>query len=110
MQNARTRHIDFVESSSKPFWRLIRSYYRHSFRELFMNGTGPANMHGAIISVLAGQVFPKPVSALRWRHRLFDACIWAQQHVPLVPRRERCRLVEQLPEEFMSAGTAALRS
>lgn len=110
MQSARASHIDFVESSSRPFWRLIRNYYRHSFRELFMSGTGPANVHGAIISVLAGQVFPKPVPSLRWRHRLFDACVWAQQHVPLVPRRERFRLVEQPAEEFMPAGVAVLGS
>lgn len=108
--SAGAEHISFVERSCQPFWRLIRNYYQHSFRELFMNGKGPVNMHGAIISILAGQVFPKPVMALRWRHRLFDACVYAQRHVALVPRRERCRLIEQPAEEFLPGSTAVMVS
>src|SRR5262249_10518289 len=60
-------HIRFVTGSTSIFWRLIRNYYTHSFRELFLNGTGPMNVHGAIISILAGHVFPRPPWALRWR-------------------------------------------
>lgn len=106
MNKAREEHISFVETSCKPFWRLIRRYYDHSFRELFMGGTGPLNMHGAIISILAGQVFPKPVAALRWRHRLFEACIWAQGHVALAPRREPCRLVQQPAQDFVPSASS----
>ncbi len=100
---ASARHIKFVESSTKPFWRLIRNYYRHSFRELFMNGQGPLNMHGAVISILAGQVFPKPAWSLRWRYRAFEACVALQEHVSLVPRQDRCRLVEQDAKDFVPA-------
>lgn len=96
--SARQKHIDFVTQSCEPFWRLIRGYYKHSFRELFMEGQGPFRMQKAIISILAGQVFPKPVWALRWRHRAFEACVRLQEHFALVPRREPCRLVDQTPE------------
>ena len=84
---AAKRYAKFVRGSTDVFWRLIRNYYRHSFRELFMNGTGPLQVHRAVISTLAGQVFPRPVWALRWRLRTMDVFAWAQQYVPLVPRR-----------------------
>jgi FADH2-dependent halogenase len=107
---AQRRHIRFVSESTKPFWRLIRGYYRHSFRELFMNGQGPVQMQRAIISILAGQVFPRPAWSLRWRHRAFDACVHLQKHVALVPRRTPCRLVEQdvvgSPSGSSSLGSA----
>lgn len=95
---ARDKHIDFVTRSCAPFWRLIRGYYKHSFRELFMEGQGPFQMQRAIISILAGQVFPEPVWALRWRHAAFDLCVKLQERFTLVPRREPCRLVSQTPE------------
>lgn len=94
---AQKRYARFVAGSTGVFWKLIRNYYKHSFRELFMNGTGPMNVHNAVISTLAGQVFPRPPWALRWRLRLFELCTWAQQYVPLVPRRPRFSL--------LSAGT-----
>lgn len=97
-ETARRKHIDFVTNSCEPFWRLIRGYYKHSFRELFMEGQGPFQMQKAIISILAGQVFPKPVWALRWRQRAFEVCVRLQEHFALVPRREPCRLVDQAPE------------
>ncbi len=75
---ARSEYIRFVEGSTGVFWRLIRSYYTHSFRELFMNGRGPLHVHNAIISLLAGQVFPRPCFALRWRLWFFELCVAAQ--------------------------------
>jgi hypothetical protein len=63
-----------------------------------MEGQGPFQMQKAVISILAGQVFPKPVWALRWRHRAFEACVKLQEHFSLVPKREPCRLVNQVPE------------
>ena len=94
MQRAYRR---FVEGSTGVFWRLIKNYYRHSFRELFMNGTGPQQVHKAVVSILAGQVFPRPVWKLRWRLSLFHAYVWLQQYVPLVPRRRRFSLLAQTP-------------
>jgi flavin-dependent dehydrogenase len=102
---ARRRHIRFVRGSTRPFWRLIRGYYRHSFRELFMHGQGPVQMQRAIISILAGQTFPKPVWSLRWRHRAFDLCVWLQQYLPLVPHRAPCRLTEQEPAPISAFRT-----
>ena len=104
---AQRQYIRFVEGSTSVFWRLIRKYYRHSFRELFMHGRGPHNVHGAIISTLAGQVFPRPPWALRWRLRLFELCVWLQHYVPLVPHRRRFRLVDEQPIERVACETAA---
>lgn len=97
---ARARHIRFVEDGTKPFWRLIRSYYKHSFRELFMHGSGPVQVPAAIISILAGQVFPQRPWSLRWRHRLFDFCVWLQQYRELSPHRPPFRLAAEPPIEL----------
>ena len=94
---AERKHIHFVKSSTKPFWRLNRAYYKHPFRELFMHGQGPFKMQNAVISILAAQVFPKPIWALRWRHRAFELVIFLQKYFTLVPRREPCRLVQEQP-------------
>lgn len=106
---ARAEYIRFVTGSTSVFWHMIRNYYTHSFRELFLNGTGPMNVHGAIISLLAGHVFPKPPFAIRWRLWLFDLCRIVNQFVPLVPRRAPFSLLEQQPQELpqMSSTEAA---
>lgn len=101
---ARREHIKFVSDSCRPFWRLIRAYYGHSFRELFMEGQGPFEMQRAIISILAGQVFPEPVWSLRWRHAAFHLCVYLQRHFRLVPRREPCRLMQTEPEVVAAFG------
>lgn len=96
-QQTRHRHCRYIDQSTAPFWRLIRSYYKHAFRELFVHGTGPAQLPGAIISILAGQVFPHAPWKLRWRHRFFDFCVWLQQYHTLSPRRAPFRLVDEPP-------------
>jgi flavin-dependent dehydrogenase len=96
-EQARAAYAKFVTGSTAVFWRLIRKYYKHSFRELFLHGKGPHRVPGAIISILAGQVFPRPVWGLRWRMRYFEACVWLQQYVPIVPRRARFKLVDEMP-------------
>ena len=62
-----------------------------------MNGGGPNQVHKAVISVLAGQVYPKPIWALRWRLQYFHFLRWLNQYVPLVPRRERFSLLATEP-------------
>ena len=89
-----------VEGSTGVFWRLIRNYYRHSFRELFMSGSGPLQVHRAVISTLAGNVFPKPPWSLQWRLRFFDLCVRVQRWVPLCPRRAECSLLAEEPVEL----------
>jgi flavin-dependent dehydrogenase len=107
---ARSEYIEFVTGSTSIFWRLIRNYYHHSFRELFLNGTGPLNVHGAVISVLAGHVFPRPAFKLRWRMGLFYLCMHVNRFFPLVPRRPRFSLLRAeahpLPQIETSAAQA----
>jgi flavin-dependent dehydrogenase len=105
---ARREYARFVEESGSPFWKLNRDYYRHSFRELFMNGVGPLQVHGAIISILAGQVFPRPVWALRWRLWFYQLCVRAQPYVALVPRRPEFSLMSEAPAPIPLATAEAL--
>jgi 2-polyprenyl-6-methoxyphenol hydroxylase-like FAD-dependent oxidoreductase len=84
---ARRRYVRYVDGSTGVFFKLIRGYYRHGFREMFLNGTGPLSMHRAVLSVLAGHVFPRPPWRLRWRLNLFYVCLALQRWVPMVPRR-----------------------
>jgi 2-polyprenyl-6-methoxyphenol hydroxylase-like FAD-dependent oxidoreductase len=104
---ARRQYIRYIDGGSKPLWRLIRQFYRHSFRELFLNGTGPMQVHKAVISVLAGQVFPRPAWCLRWRLRLFELCVRLNQYLPLVPRRRRFSLLATEPVEWPLSATGA---
>ena len=97
---ARRDYIKFVKGSTGVFWHLIRGYYDHSFRELFLNGTGPMNVHGAVISLLAGYVFPKPSWALRWRLWFFDFNRIVNRYIQLVPRRPPFSLLKQEPQEL----------
>lgn len=104
---AQAEYIQFVTGSTGIFWSLIRNYYTHSFRELFLNGTGPFNVHGAVISILAGHVFPKPPWALRWRLWFFDLCRVLNNYLPMVPRRNRFSLLQAEPKELPLAAHAS---
>lgn len=104
--SARKKYIRFIDNSSRPLWRLIQRFYQHSFRELFLNGTGPLQMHRAVISTLAGQVFPKPPFSLRWRLRLFELCVQVNKLLPLVPRRAKFSLLQNKPAEVPSEAVA----
>lgn len=103
---ARRKYLRFIDNGSKPLWRLIQRFYQHSFRELFLNGTGPLDMHRAVISTLAGQVFPKPPWSLRWRLRLFELCVQVNKLLPLVPRRARFSLLQNKPAEVPSEAAS----
>ena len=93
----RRRYVRFIEQSSSVFFRLIDYYYDHSFRELFLNGQGPLQVHRAAMSILAGYVFPRPAFALRWRFRLLGLFARINRYLPLVPRRERFSLLAEPP-------------
>lgn len=95
---AQKRYAAFLRTGTAPFFRLIRAFYNPQFRDLFLNGEGPLQMHRAVIAVLAGQVFPQPTWAVRWRMRAFYACVAAQKWLPLVPRRPGFSLLTQTPE------------
>jgi flavin-dependent dehydrogenase len=97
-------YIRYVEGSSAAFFRLVELYYHHSFRELFLEGQGPAQVHRALMSILAGNVFPRPAFALRWRFKLFELFVWLNRHLPLVPRRERFSLFAGREPSTATAG------
>jgi flavin-dependent dehydrogenase len=91
----RRRYIRFVKESSAAFFRLVDLYYDPSFRELFLHGQGPLEVHRAAMAILAGNVFPRPSFALRWRFALLGVLTWINRYVPLVPRRERFSLLAE---------------
>lgn len=90
---ARRDYVRHMEGGTAVFFKLIRQYYDHSFRELFLNGTGPYQMHRAVLAALAGHVFPRPAWPVRWRLALFDFHVWLNRHVPLVGRRTQFSLL-----------------
>ena len=92
---ARRRYIKVVRGGSSPLLRLVDLFYVHSYRELFLQGEGPFQIHRAVISVLAGHVFPRPAFALRWRMRLMELLVFLNRFLPIVPRRRRFSLLEE---------------
>jgi flavin-dependent dehydrogenase len=90
---ARKQYVAHLEGGTKIFFRLIRQYYDHSFRELFLNGDGPHQMRGAVLAALAGHVFPRPIWAIRWRLALFNFFVVLNHWKALVPRRAKVSLL-----------------
>ena len=84
----------YISSSSSAFFDLAHLYYRHAFRELFLAGTGPLQIHRAVISLLTGNVFPRPCWAIRWRVELFKLFVRLQPFFPLASRRPRFALLD----------------
>jgi hypothetical protein len=82
---ARRDYIKFAKNSTSIFFDLIRQFYTHEFRELFLHGVGPHLVHSAVLSVLAGHVFPRPPFKLQWRMWLFRAFLKWHKTRPLVP-------------------------
>ncbi|MEZ5330625.1 MAG: NAD(P)/FAD-dependent oxidoreductase [Thermoanaerobaculia bacterium] len=87
----------FVAESSAPLFQMVRHFYRHSFRELFLHGHGMLKVHRAVTTALAGFVFPRPSFRVRWRLRLFDLLVDLQERWPLVPRRDGWSLLREAP-------------
>ncbi len=92
-RRAGRKHHAYVHESSSAFFRFVRRYYQHAFREVFLSAIGPLRIHRAVTSVLAGDVFPRPHRSVRWRLRLFELVVTLQRFVPLVPRRARFSLL-----------------
>ncbi len=95
---ARKEYSRFVQSSTYWFRRLIGYYYRQPFRELFLQGQGPLQVHCAVITVLAGHVFPRPEWKVYWRFKYFELLELIQRYHPLAPRRPIHSLVDAQPE------------
>lgn len=93
-ESIRRDYSRYVDGSSAVFFSLVRNFYRHGFREMFLNGSGPCGVHRAILSLLAGHVFPRPVFGLRWRMALFEVLLDIHEKWrPLVPHRRRFSLI-----------------
>jgi flavin-dependent dehydrogenase len=97
---ARQDFIGFTEDHTSIYFKIIRQFYTQSFRELFLNGTGPLQMHRAVLAVLAGNVFPRPAWKLRWRLKAFDACVQMNKKLALVPRQNQFSLLAAEPQPF----------
>jgi hypothetical protein len=93
-----------MEGGTSVFFKLIRQYYDHSFRELFLNGVGPHDIHRAVLAALAGHVFPRPAWALRWRLALFNAFVVVNRFIAVVPRRKRFSLLKGAGETAPAPG------
>lgn len=94
----------FVERSSRVFYRLVEHFYDPAFRDLFLSGTGPLGVHRALLSVLAGDVYPRPRLAMRWRLALMEIFIALQRHFDLVPRRRDHSLWENRGADDSTSG------
>lgn len=97
-RRVRREYGDYIKGSSSAFFQLVNLFYVHPFRELFLHGTGPLDIRGAVISLLAGYVFPRPSWAIRWRMALFSLLIKLQKFRALAPRRSGFSLRAQTPE------------
>ncbi len=97
-RRAAARYRRFLHRTSRLLFAMVHDYYQHPFRELMMNGSGPMNVHKAVISLLAGQVFPRPPWAVTWRYRLLQGFMHAQRVVPLVKRHPRHSLLHATPD------------
>lgn len=102
----RAQYQRCVSGSSSIFFGLVRKYYQHGFREMFLNGAGPFEVHQAVLSVLAGHVFPSPVFGQRWRLALFAALLRAHRRHRLVPARSAFSLLNTAPRP-VGIGTVA---
>lgn len=87
-----------VRRSTAPLFRMIRHYYTHGFREMFMNGRGPMKVHQAVLAVLAGHVFPRTRRSVAWRLALFHPLVDLQAKFALVPRRPHFSLLNSKPD------------
>lgn len=92
-RRARHSYVRELERTSGIFFRLVRAFYTHSFRELFLHGKGPLQVHRAVIGALTGDIIPRPSFSLRWRLRLFDWLIAINRRFSLVPRQDRYSLL-----------------
>jgi flavin-dependent dehydrogenase len=91
---ARAIYCRQFEQCTNTLFKLIGQYYNHSFRELFLEGSGPLAVHRAVIGVLAGNVFPRPPFKLRWRLWIFDQLVKINAKRQLVTRRRRFSILK----------------
>ena len=69
---------------------------RYSLRTLMILVAVVGVLVGSFV-VGAGQVFPRPVWALRWRLWFYQLCVRVQPWIKLVPRRPEFSLLSETP-------------
>ena len=84
---ARRRYARSMTRTSRTFLRLVHGFYTQEFREIFLQPDSPLGVHGAVMHVLGGYVFPRMTFPVRWRMELFYAFVRLQRHGLLAPRR-----------------------
>jgi flavin-dependent dehydrogenase len=94
---AQRRYGRFIEGSSGAFFKMIDLFYEHSFRELALGGGSPMQLHNAVLSILAGNVFPRPAFPLRWRLKLLAFLVWLNGKLPFVQRHDRFSIAASPP-------------
>ena len=105
---ARKSYIKQMHHSTRLLSRMIRYFYDHAFRELFLQGRGPFQMHGAVIAALTGHALPRAPWSVLWRFWLFECFIQLHRRIPLAPRRAHFSLLH--PSELSQASTAGQKS
>jgi flavin-dependent dehydrogenase len=97
-QAARADYALKFKQGSSIFFRMVDVFYEHSFRELFVHSRNAWRIRRAMISILAGHVFPTPMPLyLRWRLRALEIAVKLQRFVSLVPHRKTYSLTERMP-------------
>ena len=67
------RHDAWISKHRRLFMNLISYFYKHSFRELLVAGDGPFEVHRALVTLLAGEVFGGMTWDVKWRWGLLRA-------------------------------------
>jgi hypothetical protein len=89
---------------------MVELYYHHSFRELFVSGGSPYRIQEAILTLLAGHVFPRPSFALRWRFHMLHFLVALHRFVPLAPRLKRFSILAAQPIPAPASSEETARS
>ena len=90
----RRRYQRDMKRTSRIFLRLVRSFYTQEFREIFLQPDSPLQVHGAMMHVLGGYVFPRIAFPVWWRMELFHTFVRLQRHGLIAPRRKPYSLFE----------------
>jgi hypothetical protein len=77
---------------------MVRAFYRHGGRELLLTPKPPLGLRRATISLLSGEVTPRPPFAVRWRMAVFHRLVGLQERFGMVPRRETWSLLRNRAE------------
>jgi flavin-dependent dehydrogenase len=107
-RRVRRRYRRFLHDSSAPLFRMVEIYYHHSFRELFLSGGSPLQIQEAVLTIVAGHVFPRPTFALRWRLQALRFFATLQRFVRLAPRLPRFSILAAQPVRAAEDGLPGL--